>query len=69
MEGYLDQVRRSKIKVTRSKNVHWNIPFSSESLPKEKLRNTTWGVCKAYVFFLETLKYTGNLQVALCHFT
>ncbi len=31
MEGYLGQGHRSKVKVTRSKNVHWDIPLTSES--------------------------------------
>ena len=32
VEGYLGQVRRSKVKVTRSNNVHWDTPLTSESL-------------------------------------
>ena len=44
-------------KVTRSKNVHWEIPFTSESLTMKKLRNTTgrnktWGVFKVYAVSL-----------------
>ena len=32
MEGYLGQGHKSKVKVTRSKNVHWDAPLTSESL-------------------------------------
>ena len=45
-------------KVTRStKNVHWGIPLTSESLTMKKLRNTTgrnktWGVFKVYAVSL-----------------
>ena len=46
---FVGQGHRSKIKVTRSKNVHWDIPLISESLncdlsmdlPKKKIRNMT----------------------------
>ena len=56
MKGYLGQGHRSKVKVMRSKNVHWNIPLTSESLPKKKLRNTTgrnttWSFSKCMRFF------------------
>ncbi len=53
------QGHRSKVKVTRSKNVHNDVPLTSKSLvyiwTKKKLRNrtgrnTAWGVSKAYVF-------------------
>ncbi len=57
VEGYQGQGQRSKVNVTRSENVHWDIPLTSESLAKEKFRkttgrNTTWGVFKACAFFL-----------------
>ncbi len=59
VEGYLGQGKghRSNVKVTRSKNMHWDIPLTSESLAKKTFRNTTgrnttWGVFKACVFFL-----------------
>ncbi len=48
MEGYLGQVcrSRSKVKVTRSKNVHWDVPFTSESLvygsAVEETRESNW---------------------------
>ena len=32
MDGYLGQDHRSKVKVTGSKNVHWDIPLTFESL-------------------------------------
>ncbi len=56
MEGYLGQVHMSKVKVTRSKNVHWDVPLTSDNivlmdLPMKKLRNATWGVFKAYAVF------------------
>ena len=43
MEGYLGQSHRSKGKVTRSKNVHCDVPLTTESiimmdLPKKKFR-------------------------------
>ncbi len=31
VEGYLGQIRKSEVKVTRSKNVHWDYPLTSES--------------------------------------
>ena len=54
---FVGQGHRSNVKVTRSKNVHWDIPLTSESLAKKKLRNTTgrnttWGVFKAYAVSL-----------------
>ena len=62
MEGRIGQAYRhrsrsyrSKVKVTRLMTVRWDIPLASESsmdLPKKKLRNTTWGVFKAYAVSL-----------------
>ncbi len=47
---------RSKVKVTRSTTLRWDVPLTSErmsmDLPKKKLRNTTWGVFKAYAVSL-----------------
>ncbi len=64
MEEYVGQGQRSgsKVRVMRSKNVHWDIPLTSDKivqmdLPKKKLRNTTWGVFKSYAFFLFILSF------------
>ncbi len=67
MDGYLSQVRRSrskvKVKVTRSKNVHWVIPLTSESLvtymdlPKKKLRMTGRNTTKHMHFFVNTVDH------------
>ncbi len=64
MEGYLGQVRRSKVKVTRSKNVSMGI--SMECLLRNRLSNMTvrnstmWGVFKVYAFFIYVI--TPNLS-------
>ena len=52
MDDPVGQGLGSKVKVMRPKNVHWDFPLTSESLPKKKLRSTTdmnmtWGVFKA----------------------
>ena len=54
---FVGQGHRSNVKVPRTKNVHLDIPLTSESLAKKKLRNTTgrnttWGVFKAYAVSL-----------------
>ena len=61
VEGYLGQGHRSKVKITRSKNVHWDVTLTSESivmmdLPKKNLRNMT-GVFNAYALSL----FTGSV--------
>ena len=61
MEGYLGQGHRSSVKVTRSKNVHWDVPLTSESivtidLPKMKLRNMTWGFSKRMHFLYHIIE-------------
>ncbi len=54
------QAHRPKVKVTRSKIVHGDVPLTSESivmmdLPEKKLRNTMLGVFKSYAFFTNVL--------------
>ncbi len=60
----MGQGHRSKVKVTRSKNVRWEASLTSESLvygpapmdlPKKKFRHTAWGVFIAYAFFFTDL--------------
>ncbi len=80
VEGNLGQVCRSnhmsEVKVTRSKDVLWRVPLTSESivmmdLPKKKLNNTTWDVFKAYAFFwcfycLTESALAWNAQITHC---
>ncbi len=78
MEEYLGQVcrSRSKVKVTRSKDVSMGISsmISQMELPKcpknqlpdITLRNTvTWGVFKVYVFFLKVGSIFAELPMGI----
>ena len=51
----MGQGNRSKVKVSMSKNVHWDVRLTSESLGLQQKKlsditgmNTTWGVFKVY---------------------
>ncbi len=74
--GVIGQGHRSKVKGMRSKNVHWDVPLTSKSivmmdLPKKKIRNTTWGVFKAYAVPLTVnwgFRGAKPIFLQLCYF-
>ncbi len=62
---YLGQVYRSKVKVTRSKNVHLDVPLASESLvhygaARKEILEYDMGCFKAYAIFLQYILLLQN---------